>query len=185
MRCIKSAYGNHGPDSREAANPWEFSRDGARIKNTLTLLPFLLPISASIPCALCVLSHVQIFATPWTVACQAPLCMGFPRQEQDSWSGLPFSPGDAPNPGIKPVFPALAGEFFTAEPPCGSFHIKAAKYTFKCTWNIFQDRSLLGHKINLRKLKKLYQASFFYHNSMKRNKLQEKTAKNQTHMLFA
>ena len=58
------------------------------------------------------------------------------------------------------------------------FHPKAAKYTFKCTWNIFQDRSLLGHKINLRKLKKLYQASFFYHNSMKRNKLQEKTLRN-------
>ena len=88
MRCIKSAYVNHGPDSREAANPWEFSRDGARIKNTLTLLPFLLPISASIPCTLCVLSHVQIFATPWTLACQPPLSMGFSRQEY--WSGLHF-----------------------------------------------------------------------------------------------
>ena len=46
------------------------------------------------------------FATPWTVAHQAPLPMGFPRQEH--WSGLPFpSPGDFPNPGIKPVSPAL------------------------------------------------------------------------------
>ena len=56
------------------------------------------------------------FATPWTVAHQAPLPMGFFRQEY--WSGLPFpSPGDLPNPGIKPVFPALAGGFFTTEPP--------------------------------------------------------------------
>ena len=59
-----------------------------------------------------VLSHVQLFATPWTLACQAPLSLGFPRQE--SWSGLPFpSPGNLPNPGIEPVSPALAGRFFT------------------------------------------------------------------------
>ena len=45
-------------------------------------------------------------ATPWTGACQAPLPMGFFRQEY--WSGLPFpSPGDLPNPGIKPESPAL------------------------------------------------------------------------------
>ena len=45
-------------------------------------------------------------ATPWTVACQAPLSMGFSRQEY--WSGLPFlSPGDLPDPGIKPGSPAL------------------------------------------------------------------------------
>ena len=43
---------------------------------------------------------------PWTVACQAPLCMGFSRQEY--WSGLPFpSPGDLPDPGIEPGSPAL------------------------------------------------------------------------------
>ena len=42
--------------------------------------------------------------------------MGFPQQEY--WSGLPFpSPGDLPDPGIEPVFPALAGVFFTVEPP--------------------------------------------------------------------
>ena len=53
---------------------------------------------------------------PWTVVHQAPLSMGFSRQEY--WSGLPFpSPGDPPNPGIKPVSPALADGFFTAEPP--------------------------------------------------------------------
>ena len=51
------------------------------------------------------LSHfslVQLFATPWTVACQAPLSMGFSRQEY--WSGLPFpTPGDLPNTGIETV----------------------------------------------------------------------------------
>ena len=56
------------------------------------------------------------FSTPCTVACQAPLSMGFPRQGY--WSGLPFpSPGDLPDPGIKPMSPALAGGFFTTEPP--------------------------------------------------------------------
>ena len=58
------------------------------------------------------------YATPGTVARQAPLSMGFPRQEY--WSGLPFlSPGDLPNPGIKPASPAspaLAGGFLTTEP---------------------------------------------------------------------
>ena len=52
------------------------------------------------------LSRVQLFATPWTVAYQAPLSMGFSRQEY--WSGLPFpSPGDLPDPGIEPGSPAL------------------------------------------------------------------------------
>ena len=47
-------------------------------------------------------SHVHLFATPWTVARQAPLSVGFSRQEY--WSGLPCPlPGDPPNPGIKPV----------------------------------------------------------------------------------
>ena len=56
------------------------------------------------------------FVTPWTVAYQAPLSTGFPRQEY--WSGLPFpSPGDLSDPGIEPMSPALAGGFFTTEPP--------------------------------------------------------------------
>ena len=51
-------------------------------------------------------SRVHLFATPWTVAHQASLSMGFPRQEY--WSGFPFpSPGHLPNPGIKPKSPAL------------------------------------------------------------------------------
>ena len=66
----------------------------------------------------CVLSHfsrVQLFATLWTVACQAPLSLGFPRQEH--WTGLPFPfPDDLPYPGIEPMSlmsPALASGFFT------------------------------------------------------------------------
>ena len=52
------------------------------------------------------LSRVRLFATPWTVAYQAPLSMGFPRQEY--CSGLPFpSPGDLPDPGVEPRSPAL------------------------------------------------------------------------------
>ena len=55
------------------------------------------------------------FATPWIVTCQAPLSMGFPRQEY--WSGLPFPfPGDLPDPRIKRMSSALAGRFFTIEP---------------------------------------------------------------------
>ena len=52
------------------------------------------------------------FAAPWTAALQASLSVGFPRQEY--WSGFPFPSSD---PGIKLQFPALAGRFFTAEPP--------------------------------------------------------------------
>ena len=61
------------------------------------------------------LSHVRLFATPWTVAHQAPPSMGFSRQEY--WSGLPFpSPGDVPNPGIEPRSPALQADTLTSEP---------------------------------------------------------------------
>ena len=64
----------------------------------------------------CLVAGIQLFATPWTAACQAPLSMGF--FGLDYWSGLLFpSPGDLPDPGIKPRSPALAGEFFTTEPP--------------------------------------------------------------------
>ena len=56
------------------------------------------------------------FATPWTVACQVPLSMGFPRQED--WSGLPFPPpGNLPNPEFEPKSPALQADSFTTEPP--------------------------------------------------------------------
>ena len=63
-------------------------------------------------------SHIRIFANLQTVACQAPLFMGFSRQE--NWSGLPCPPQrDLPDPGIEPTSPAspaLIGRFFIAEP---------------------------------------------------------------------
>ena len=60
-------------------------------------------------------SRVQVSVTPQTVAHQAPLSLGFPRQ--DYWIGLPFpSQGDLPHPGIEPASPTLAGGFFTPEP---------------------------------------------------------------------
>jgi len=68
-----------------------------------------------------VVCHVWLFATTWTVARQAPLSMGFSRQEY--WSGLPcHPPGDLPDPGIAPscfagIVSCFAGRFFTAEPP--------------------------------------------------------------------
>ena len=62
------------------------------------------------------LSRVQLFASLWTVACQAPLSMGFSRQKY--WSGLPFPlPGDLPDPGIKPESPAPQADSFPSEPP--------------------------------------------------------------------
>ena len=62
------------------------------------------------------LSHVWLFVTPWTITCQAPLFMGFSRQEY--WSGLPFlSPGDLPDTGIKPRSPALQAHALPSEPP--------------------------------------------------------------------
>ena len=62
------------------------------------------------------LSRVRPFATPWTVACQAPPPMGFPRQEY--WSGSPFpSPRDFPDPEIEPKSPALQADSLPSEPP--------------------------------------------------------------------
>ena len=62
------------------------------------------------------LSRVPLFATPRTVAHQASPSMGFSRQEY--WSGLPFpSPGDLPDPGIKPRSPTLEADTLTSEPP--------------------------------------------------------------------
>ena len=69
--------------------------------------------------AKCVLGHfslVQLIVIPWTVPRQAPLSIGFSRQEY--WSGLPFlSPGDLPNSGIEPRSPALPADSLPSEPP--------------------------------------------------------------------
>ena len=62
------------------------------------------------------LIRVRLFATPWTVARQAPLSVGFSRQEY--WSGLPFlSPGDLSNPGVESGSPALQANTLSSEPP--------------------------------------------------------------------
>ena len=71
------------------------------------------------------LSHVRLFATPWTVAHQAPLSMKFSRQEY--WSGYPFpSPGDLPNPRIEPRSPVLQVDYLPAELSVyiGALHLK-------------------------------------------------------------
>ena len=70
-------------------------------------------------------TSVWFFSTPWTVARQAPLSMGFPREEY--WSGLPCPPpGDLPNPEIEPISlmsPTLAGKFFTTSTTWEPLHI--------------------------------------------------------------
>ena len=94
----------------------------------LTLFPAILslPILSFLPTASDLLLHlsgkvkslsrVRLFATPWTVAYQAPLSMRFFRQE--FWSGLPFpSPWDLPNPGIKPRSPTLQADTLPCEAP--------------------------------------------------------------------
>ena len=82
----------------------------------------------------CLLSHfsrVQLFATPWTAACQAPLFMGFPREEY--WRGLPFPPlGDLSNSGIESqshTSPALACGFFTTTATWGSPFTRSVQFS--------------------------------------------------------
>ena len=91
---------------------WLNVEKGPKGTPVLPLLCSLLPTLAYS------LSHVQLFVTPWTTAHQAPLSMGFSRQEY--WNGLPFlPPGNLPDPGIKPKSPkspALVGGFFTTKP---------------------------------------------------------------------
>ena len=76
--------------------------------------------------------------TPWTVAHQASLCMRFLRQR--SWDGLPFPPpGELPSPGIEPVppaSPALAGGFFTTEPPGTPPALLQKLYPYPHPWNL-------------------------------------------------
>ena len=87
----------------------------------LSLLKFLCSVSLPTelwgkPKKVKSLSRFQLFATPWTVACQAPSSMGFYRQEY--WSGLPFpSPVDHPNPGMEPRSPTLQADSLPSEPP--------------------------------------------------------------------
>ena len=67
-------------------------------------------------CMLSHFSHIRLFTTLWTLACQAPLSMEFSRTEY--WSGLPsLPPGDLPNPGIEPRSSALYADSLPSEPP--------------------------------------------------------------------
>ena len=95
-------------DTRDQMNTWEIYR------------PVFLLSWVSVPIAVVggveSLSCVQLFVTPWTIAHQASLSMGFSRQEY--WSELSFpSPGLLPNPGLELRPPALAVRFFTRKPP--------------------------------------------------------------------
>ena len=107
-------------------SPWEYSPAHHRGKQAsllaaLNCLPSLTRFTPSLSylyccCCCLVTKSCPTFATPRTVACQVPLSMGFPRQEYQG--GSPFiSPGDLPNPGIKPMFPAWQVDSLTIEPP--------------------------------------------------------------------
>ena len=94
------------------------------IKSSLKVLGGLTAVATTtgkhlllLPLSSCwVVSDLASFAASWSVACQAPLSFGYPKQEY--WSGLPFpSPGDLINPGTEPGSPTLAGIFFPTEPP--------------------------------------------------------------------
>ena len=87
------------------------TRPSVSVRSQPLLLQFALLL-----CVLSRFSRVQLFAVLWTIACQAPLSMGFSRQKY--WSGLPFPPPeDLPNPGIEPRSPALQADSLPAEPP--------------------------------------------------------------------
>ena len=98
---------------------WPGKRSGRLTPNMLIhwvffLISYLSPFLKCHTCSIA-LSYPTLMI-PWAVAHQAPLSMGFPRQEY--WSRLPSPfPGDLPNPGIKPMSLVLAGRFFTTEPP--------------------------------------------------------------------
>ena len=89
-----------------------FSEEGIQMVNK-----YIKRCSLVICCCCCLVTQAcLILVTPWTVACQDPLSMGFPRQEY--WSGLPFSsPKDLPDLGIQPASPVFTGGFFTTETP--------------------------------------------------------------------
>ena len=103
------------------------------------------------------LSPVQLFATPWTVAHQAPLSIGFSRQEY--WSRLPFlPPGDLPHPGIEPASSTLADGFFIICATWEALWLGMADYICleepqrgRHTWNARADTWWLTHLSLLKK----------------------------------
>ena len=83
-------------------------------------------------------SRVQLFVIPWTIACQAPLSMEFPRQE-DEWVAI-FSSRGYFDPGIKPATPALAVRFFTTEPSWKPFQSHRSEMYF---WYLIRCKTKL------------------------------------------
>ena len=96
----------------------------------------LLPSRGGLPPCAKSLSCVRLFATPWTAAHQAPLSMGFSRQEY--WSGLPCPPpGDLPNPGVEPRSPALQVDSLPSKPPGKPmYHTERKSKTCVCVYII-------------------------------------------------
>ena len=100
------------PQMGKMKQSWRWVESWWRLHNKANMLS---AVCAQAP------SRILVFATPWTVAHQAPLSMGFSRQEY--WSGLPcLPPGFLFSPGIEPVSPALVGGFFTTAPPGWSWN---------------------------------------------------------------
>ena len=112
---------SHGQRNLAAYSPWcHKESDTTEPLNNINHKVFLISLQIPWVMLLLLLSHfsrVRLLATPWTAAYQAPLPMGFPRQEY--WSGLPFlSPSNLPDPsGVKHPSPPSAGRFFTTELP--------------------------------------------------------------------
>ena len=94
-----------------------WSHPGSFVHSTRNHCPFSSPgWGLGLGTCVCSLSRVWLFETPWTVARQAPLSMGFSRQEL--WNGLPcLPPRDLPDLGMLLEFPALVGGFFIIAPP--------------------------------------------------------------------
>ena len=112
-----SILGQFTPETRVSLVPFPLLVSQKSVTQNLasSFTCFFRVVFIPISCV-CVCSVVPDSATPWTVAHQLPLSMGFPKQEY--WSGLPFpSLGDLPDPGIEPRSLALVGRFFTTEPP--------------------------------------------------------------------
>ena len=115
------------------------------VRGIVPLIDFSVCLRA---CVLSQFSHVQLSTTSWTVVRQAPLSLGFSRQEY--WSGLPCPPPEnLPDPGIKPTSPAspaLAGRLFTTEPPekprfvCNT-HLRLFCFLFQLPWEWKQCRT--------------------------------------------
>ena len=130
------------------------------------------------------LSCVRLFATPWTVACQTPLSMGFSKQEY--WSGLPCpSPGDLPDPGIEPGSAALQADSLLSEPPgkpllwdkgtkyvpCQFEHQNYAQILKTRSWVEFLHHDLCSPVLHAQKQLLLTQQPPAHHGNLKTNSI--------------